>query len=85
MEHRFVARSRPKRANVTRAIAVLMFCCLSLAMLSHYAALFSDTVFFVLTLPYLVAAWLILHQWRTLFAVMSSGIGTIELALGLRF
>ena len=54
-------------------------------MLSHYAALFSDTVFFVLTLPYLVAAWLILHQWRTLFAVMSSGIGTIELALGLRF
>jgi hypothetical protein len=70
MERRFVARSRPKRANVTKALATLMFCCLSLAVLSHYDALFSDTLFFVLALPYLAAAWLIFHQCRTLFAVL---------------
>ena len=79
--------------RVARAVVGLMLCCLAGGVLFHYAALRSDTVFLLLTVPALFAVWFGVHQWHTLFIALADKlhlskltcimISTFFLAIGL--
>lgn len=53
--------------RIAQAAAILVVCCLAIVVLARYAALPSDTVFILVTIPILLAVWFAYRNWRSLF------------------
>ena len=64
---------RATRFPIAMSILRLAAGLLCFAVLLHYAALPSDTVFFILTIPYFLAVWFVFRELKFLFRASKPG------------